>query len=187
MGRLYKTKKITLGQCAVTSLSYRAWISREARDPLLLVNSTDDSVSLFRCFSHFSHSYHFIIFFCSVLDYEGSLQLKRKFQNRHRRHFVRSTFCPIMSFRQGACVGNYLNFYKFWQVTVSIFVLTVTGSEDGSVYFLDVEKSGHRAIVNTLQGHANAVLGVSFNYDESLLATSDLQGLVIIWKRRNLN
>lgn len=146
---LCKTKKINLSPtCSVTSLSYRAWISREARNPLLLVNSTNSSIYLF-----------------GITDTEGGLQMKRKFQNRHQKYMVQSTFCPIMSFRQGACV--------------------VTGSEDGSVYFVDIEKVGNKAVVNTLQGHASTVLSISFNYDESLLATSDLQGLVIIWKRDN--
>lgn len=63
----------------------------------------------------------------------------------------------------------------------------MTGSEDGTVYFLDIEKIGTRAVVNTLQGHANAVLGISFSYDESLLATSDLEGLVIVWKRADIS
>lgn len=42
-----------------------------------------------------------------------------------------------------------------------------------------------KAVVNILQGHSAPVLGISFNYNESLLATSDLQGLVIIWKKDN--
>lgn len=63
---------------------------------------------------------------------------------------------------------------------------SVTGSENGNVYFIDVEKSDTKAIVNILQGHSSPVLGISFNYDESLLATSDLQGLVIIWKKDNV-
>lgn len=67
------------------------------------------------------------------------------------------------------------------------FFLIVTGSEDGSVYFVDIEKVGNKAVVNTLQGHANSILGISFNYDESLLATSDLDGLIIIWKRGSLS
>nr|CAD7204514.1 unnamed protein product [Timema douglasi] len=58
----------------------------------------------------------------------------------------------------------------------------LSGSEDSCVYFLDIERKG-KPCVNTLQGHACPVLGVSFNYDESLLATSDYQGLVIVWKR----
>jgi len=60
--------------------------------------------------------------------------------------------------------------------------LTVTGSEDSCVYFLDIERE-EKPCVNKLQGHSCPVLGVSFNYDESLLATSDYQGLVIVWKR----
>lgn len=68
-----------------------------------------------------------------------------------------------------------------------LFLFSVTGSEDGTVYFLDIEKNGCRAVVNTLQGHAHAVLGISFSYDESMLATSDLEGLVIIWKREDVS
>ncbi|XP_019874845.2 WD repeat-containing protein 13 [Aethina tumida] len=150
-GGLCKTRKITMAvPCSITSLSYRAWISREARDPMLLVNATNNTLCLF-----------------SIIDSEGGLQVKRQFQNRHQKHMVRSTFCPIMSFRQGACV--------------------VTGSEDGSVYFVDIERPGNKSVVNTLQGHASTVLSISFNYDESLLATSDLQGLVIIWKKGSVN
>uniref|UniRef100_A0A1B6KAF4 WD repeat-containing protein 55 homolog n=1 Tax=Graphocephala atropunctata TaxID=36148 RepID=A0A1B6KAF4_9HEMI len=147
-GRLNKGRRLVVGdQCVVTSISWRAWISREARDPTLLVNCANNSVCLFR-----------------VMDREGGLQLKRKLSVRHKNsHFlVRSTFCPIMSFRQGACI--------------------VTGSEDSSVYFLDIERES-KAVLNKLQGHACPVLGVSFNYDESLLATSDYQGLVIVWSR----
>ncbi|XP_050299429.1 WD repeat-containing protein 13-like isoform X3 [Anthonomus grandis grandis] len=148
-GGLLKARKITIDpHCFVTSLCYRTWISREARNPLLLVNASNNSMCLF-----------------SIADSMGGLQLKRKFQNRHKSHVIRSTFCPIMSFRQGACV--------------------VTGSEDGSVYFVDVEKIGNKAVVNTLQGHSSAVLSISFNYDESLLATSDMEGLVILWKRHS--
>ncbi|XP_065162354.1 WD repeat-containing protein 13-like [Atheta coriaria] len=149
-GNLQCTRKLSLGACcSVTSLSYRAWISREARDPTLLINCSNNAICLFR-----------------IINKDGELKLKRKFENRHQKHLVRSIFCPIMSFRQGACI--------------------VTGSEDGSVYFLDIERTDGKACVNTLQGHACAVLGVSFNYDESLLATSDLEGLVIVWKRSDV-
>lgn len=58
----------------------------------------------------------------------------------------------------------------------------VTGSEDACVYFFDVERSS-RAVVNKLQGHGAPVLGVSFNCDESLLASSDARGQVIVWRR----
>lgn len=62
-----------------------------------------------------------------------------------------------------------------------MFIL-VTGSEDTCVYFFDLEKE-HKPCVNKLQGHSATVIDVCFNYDESLLASSDARGMVIIWKR----
>ena len=50
------------------------------------------------------------------------------------------------------------------------------------VYFFDIERET-RPCVNKLQGHSAPVLDVSFNCDESLLASCDAQGLVIVWKR----
>lgn len=149
-GRLTKCRKLNIAEnCAITCLSWRAWMSREARDPTVLVNCAANVVCLFR-----------------VSDKNGTLQLRRKFAVRHKYQLLRSTFCPIMSFRQGACI--------------------VTGSEDSCVYFLDIEREG-KACVNKLQGHACPVLGVSFNYDESLLATTDVQGLIIIWRRNDIH
>lgn len=58
----------------------------------------------------------------------------------------------------------------------------MSGSEDSCIYFIDIARDTN-FVVNKLQGHACPVLGISFNYDESLLATSDQQGLVIIWSR----
>ena len=41
-----------------------------------------------------------------VVYNEGTLQLKRSFPIEQSSHPVRSIFCPLMSFRQGACVGE---------------------------------------------------------------------------------
>ena len=35
-----------------------------------------------------------------------------------------------------------------------------------------------------IQGHERGVLAATFNYDESLLASSDETGVVIIWRRK---
>ena len=41
-----------------------------------------------------------------VVSDDGTILLKRKFPIKQRTHPVRSSFCPMMSFRQGACVGQ---------------------------------------------------------------------------------
>ncbi|XP_066947321.1 WD repeat-containing protein 13-like isoform X1 [Macrobrachium rosenbergii] len=146
-GGLKKGKRCMVSEgAAITSLSARTWASREAPNPTLLVSAACNALLLYR-----------------VVDKEGGLRLKRKFTVAHSYQPVRSTFCPLMSFRQGACV--------------------VSGCEDCSVWFLDVERDT-RPLINRLQGHAAPVLGVTFNYNESLLATSDATGLVIVWKRQ---
>ncbi|CAH1389303.1 unnamed protein product [Nezara viridula] len=150
-GKMTKRRRMFLGNNAsITSINYRAWINRESRDPSLLINISANSVRVYR-----------------VIEKDGSLSLRRSFFVKHQyyNNFIHSSFCPIMSFRQGACI--------------------VTGSEDSCVYFIDIEcdKENKRAVINKLQGHSSPVLGVSFNYDESLLSTSDQQGLVIIWTR----
>ncbi|CAN8179320.1 unnamed protein product [Coccothraustes coccothraustes] len=152
-GRLTKASRVLVqAGGSITSLSARAWASREAPDPSLLVNACPDRLLLFR-----------------VVEDEGGsgapgLRLRRSFPTRHREQPLRSCFCPLMSFRQGACV--------------------VTGSEDASVHFFDVGRAA-RATVNTLQGHGAAVLAVAFNCDESLLASGDAAGTVIVWRRQH--
>ncbi|XP_052266538.1 WD repeat-containing protein 13-like isoform X1 [Dreissena polymorpha] len=144
-GKLIRTRRVLVCEGhSITSISARAWVSREAREPSLLVNCAINSLCLFRI--------------CP----DGSLQLKKRFSIRQKHAHVRSTFCPLMSFRQGACV--------------------ISGSEDMCVYFFDIGKD-KKACVNKLLGHSAPVLDVCFNCDESLLASCDAQGLVIIWKR----
>lgn len=142
-GKLQRTKRMVVSPGSLlSSISYRTWVSREARDPSLLVSCADGFLRLFRILS------------------DGSVYLKRKLAVPHSSQPLRSAFCPIMSFLQGACV--------------------VTGGEDGSVYFFDVESG---VLVNKLQGHSSAVLCVCWTYDESMLASCDTEGTVIVWKR----
>lgn len=48
----------------------------------------------------------------------------------------------------------------------------VSGGEDGSVYFFDVESG---VLVNKLQGHSSPVLSICWAYDESLLGSCDTE------------
>ena len=52
--------------------------------------------------------------------------------------------------------------------------------------FFDVARDSARPCVNRLLGHAAPTLDVAFNYDESLLASCDASGLVIVWKREKI-
>ncbi|KAL5018934.1 hypothetical protein ScPMuIL_004656 [Solemya velum] len=145
-GKLTKTRRISVCEGhPVTSISARSWISREARDPSLLVNCCVNALCLFK-----------------IVTDDGGLQLKRTFQIKQKDSNIKSNFCPLMSFRQGACV--------------------ISGSEDMCVLFFDIAKE-KKPCVNKLLGHSAAVLDVCFNCDESLLASCDAQGMVIIWKR----
>ena len=93
-----------------------------------------------------------------------NLVLRRRFVVRQKKFRIRSSFCPLtLSRRPGACV--------------------VSGSEDGRILFYDSEKPPAKACINELQGHSAPVLDVCFNHDESLLASCDANGIVIIWKR----
>lgn len=78
-----------------------------------------------------------IFFYYRITDREGNLSLKKRFDVLHTSHSVKSTFCPIMSFRRGVCV--------------------VSGSEDSCVYFLDIEGHAEHPVVNKLQGDHDRV------------------------------
>uniref|UniRef100_A0A1I8HI92 WD_REPEATS_REGION domain-containing protein n=1 Tax=Macrostomum lignano TaxID=282301 RepID=A0A1I8HI92_9PLAT len=138
-GHLTRSRTLSLTPAApLTSLQARSWISREARDPCLLATCSAGFLLLFR-----------------VMSGEGQLALRRKFCIPSP---TRAAFCPLMSFRQGACV--------------------VCASSDTCVYIVDVTRE-RRPIVNKLQGHASPVTDVTFNYDESLLASADASGTII--------
>ncbi|CAG9786348.1 unnamed protein product [Diatraea saccharalis] len=112
-GCVSKLRRLCVGG-AVTCLSWSPWL---ARHPALLASAADNSLYLFR-----------------ISDREGSLVLKKRFATQHSEHSVKSTFCPIMSFRRGVCV--------------------VTGGEDACVYFLDIEGHKGQPVLNKLQGNS---------------------------------
>ncbi|XP_043290015.1 WD repeat-containing protein 13-like [Venturia canescens] len=146
-GSLVKLTRMNGPGGAVTSLSWRSWLSREIPLPTILVNSACNLVSLYL-----------------VANRLGGLALWRQYPIKHRQYPIRSTFCPQM----GAC-------------------LMASGSEDGSIHFLDSTRDGSVDRVNRLHGHSAPTIALAFNYDESYLATVDHQGIVIIWRNQQRN
>ncbi|KAL3135572.1 hypothetical protein ABBQ38_006052 [Trebouxia sp. C0009 RCD-2024] len=77
---------------------------------------------------------------------------------------IRATFCPKV------------------HITEPEYI--VMGGEDSSVYIYDISKpSLGPSVITRLQGHMAPVVDVSWSYDETLLASCDCDGAVIIWKR----
>lgn len=133
-GKLTKAKRLVVSEgSSICSISARSWISREARDPSLLVNACVNKLLLYRSvrpkYSYFTRqlcpcndeiwfkamywyrnyyvwSVMAALCLCRVVDNDGTLQLKRSFPIQHGSQLVHSIFCPLMSFRQGACVGK---------------------------------------------------------------------------------
>jgi WD40 repeat protein len=95
-----------------------------------------------------------------------SLRLRKRIYIKQSEHSIRSNFCPVLSKKQhNNC-------------------LVCTGSEDGGVYLYDMEND-EKPLINKLQGHSSPVKDVAFNYDQSLLASGDFNGTVIVWKTNN--
>ena len=47
-----------------------------------------------------------VVLFLRIMSNDGALQLKRVFPVKQKTAFIKSSFCPLMSFRQGACVSK---------------------------------------------------------------------------------
>uniref|UniRef100_A0A2P2KVW4 Transducin family protein n=1 Tax=Rhizophora mucronata TaxID=61149 RepID=A0A2P2KVW4_RHIMU len=101
-------------------------------------------------------------FFSVALEINGYLTLRCSLKLTPRVHKIRASFCPLLSLEK----GEYI----------------VAGSEDSNVYFYDLTRPKHTC-VNKLQGHRFPVVDVAWNHGENLLASSDLYGVVIVWKR----
>uniref|UniRef100_A0A1I8IHZ0 WD_REPEATS_REGION domain-containing protein n=1 Tax=Macrostomum lignano TaxID=282301 RepID=A0A1I8IHZ0_9PLAT len=139
--------------------AYSCCFGGDARDPCLLVCTSGSEILLYRLEVEQPSSDHRNSIADSARNQPSLPVLRCRLPVPKP---TRAAFCPLMSFRQGACI--------------------VCASEDACVYICDVGRP-IRPIVNKLQGHATGVTDVAFNYDESLLASADADGLVIVWRR----
>ncbi|XVF45353.1 hypothetical protein PTKIN_Ptkin02bG0198900 [Pterospermum kingtungense] len=101
-------------------------------------------------------------FFSVALEIQGYLTLRCSLKLSPRIHSIRASFCPLLSLDK----GEYI----------------VSGGEDSNVYFYDLTRPKHMC-VNKLQGHRFPVIGVAWNHGDNLLASSDISGIVMVWKR----
>jgi len=104
-------------------------------------------------------------FFSVALEVGGYLTLRCSLMLAPRAWNIQASFCPLLSLEKGEFI--------------------VSGSEDSNVYFYDLTRPKHPC-VNKLQGHGSPVIGVAWNHGENLLASSDSDGVVIVWKRAKM-
>ncbi|KAJ4792448.1 transducin family protein / WD-40 repeat family protein [Rhynchospora pubera] len=104
-------------------------------------------------------------FFSVAMEAQGYLTLVCSLKLAPRIYRFRASFCPLLSLEKGEFI--------------------VSGSEDSNVYFYDLTRPKH-SCVNKLQGHGAPVIGVAWNHGENLLASSDSEGMVIVWKRAKI-
>ena len=172
--KLNKTRKIVSNNgYAITSIAYRNCSNSEAH---LLVNARPNYLLLYRLTGTNSLS----------------LRLRKTIVIKQQASAIRSTFCPLPSSVAAAASTSG----KTRRVSSSSLLsnsssnsmsggggpcLVCSGSEDHGVYLYDMENE-ERPLVNKLHGHSATVKDVAFNYDQTLLASGDDNGIVIVWK-----
>lgn len=138
----------------INSLSFHTWNYRHNPIRELLINSPGKKNTL-------------ILFRLSGKTFKVLTKEKVvSFDVKNSGLSIRSAFCPLTpSASDRACV--------------------VSASEDSSVLIYDVVRlNQHKnALINKLCGHFAPVLDVCWSFDESFLASCDLSGVVIVWKR----
>ncbi|VDO06100.1 unnamed protein product [Rodentolepis nana] len=168
---------------SVTSLSFCAWLSHEDSSSYLLVNSAGVGLLLYL-----------------VDPVNGALELQHKFDlphsplcnppaNNYGLHLLHSCFAPLISFRSSgtACAISASED----KASVYVFEVPTTASEKRQEVASRVRRSQSHiggSVVTRLQGHdcevGRTVVDVSLSWDESVLASADEAGVVILWKRK---
>ncbi|XP_027203357.2 WD repeat-containing protein 13-like isoform X1 [Dermatophagoides pteronyssinus] len=167
-------KVIIVPGCPITSLSLSSStiLDNDNNQNLLLANCACNAVVLFR--TGIDKKLEFLK--CFPIKHQNS-QMK-----------IKSSFCPNSN-RSGNDDNLFIN-NQSSTTTKMTRICLVTGSEDTCIYFyhyqspnLNTNTLAISRCVNKLQGHSAPVLDVRFNHDESLLASADSKGSIIIWKR----
>ncbi|MQL92459.1 hypothetical protein Taro_025073 [Colocasia esculenta] len=155
---------------SVSVNSHTGSLSRSHRHRSSSKNKSAVTTVQYRTFSLLAHGPVLLVcsrdgnlsFFSVTLEMRGYLTLRCSLKLTPRMHNIHASFCPLLSLEKGEFI--------------------VSGSEDSNVYFYDLTRPKHPC-VNKLQGHSSPVIGVAWNHGENLLASSDSDGAVIVWKR----
>lgn len=150
------SERIVVGQ-PINSLSYKEFIVADKIVSVLLINAPDSKVRMYS-FNQDNEK-------TKVFSPWGSCPIVNRALQIH------SSFSPVVTTKQESYFA--------------------TGSEDTKVrifaYTKELPPPASKLVkfkqVDELAGHTSAVLDVAWNDDETLLASSDNSGTVIVWKR----
>jgi len=178
------------------SLQFKPWFRSGSSqcEPLLLACCKDSSAKVFRAEGVVASAAALTLPGKKSPPKPGSLTLMYTVPVPCSIHSVRAKFCPLLATRDSACivVGGE-------DTTVTVHAMFVEPNVPGSPS-KDPKKSSSSSSsgsnsalvplwstpgkpINKLQGHRDTVVDVSWCYDESLLASCDASGTVIVWKR----
>jgi WD40 repeat protein len=172
---------------SINSISFREFHTAmsSAEWPAVLISANDNSMRLFRLVDS------------NNLQATDNLN-KTSLTLEPRSHYivknqtanVRSCFCPAISNRTVGCIvsgsepGSVL-IVAYPALLTGNAPITPRDKNNKVEAALPVTEAGEpMTLVNQLQGHGGTCTAVDWDYDESLLATADATGLVIIWKTK---
>lgn len=99
--------------------------------------------------------------------------VRRSYPLKNKKGQMQAMFCPLTTPTGSTCL--------------------VTGGQDGSIRIYDTLNAKISKPINVFQGswylttgHSAAVYDVAWSFDESLLASCDQTGTVIVWKRTKI-
>ena len=114
--------------------------------------------------------------------------MKRRCPLAHHQSKIRSEFCPVSSQPRIWCPNlgrnNFVTRIRHSLLLPPFcyfFSFTVSGGEDGCIYFFHVDDSSFTT--RRVPAHASAVLSVAVNYNGAYLASGDSRGIVMLWGR----
>lgn len=149
LGKLVKGIKMCIADNSpVTSMCCRPYVNNNGKnEPLVLLNVATNALYVY-----------------SVVNSNGNLKPKRRLPIKHSRLTIHGSFCPLVSFRQGA--------------------FAVSGSEDGQVHLFDVD-TVDRSTARDLHLKCSdcPIIDVTFNHDETFLVAGNSKGDITVWRR----